>query len=102
MRYADFEYHAMEYFGLTGDEVAVLLDGIEAAGGTIRGVDEDDRSFWADLSQSDALDDALGIEPEEYEEMYDLDPYFPDDDYLDAGVEWEMTAESIEGYGETV
>ena len=92
MRYADFEYHAMEYFGLTGDEVAVLLDGIEAAGGTIRGVDADDKSFWADVANSDVLDEALGIEGEEYEEMYDLDPRFPDDDYLDPGEEWEITA----------
>jgi hypothetical protein len=96
MRYADFEYHAMEYFGLTGDEVAMLLDAIQAAGGTIRGVDEDDKDFWA--SASFELDDIL----EEYEEpeRYPLDSYFPDDDYIDAGEEWEMTAEMDDFYSE--
>jgi hypothetical protein len=98
MRYRDFEYHAAEYFGLTGDEVAALVDAIEAEGGTIRGVDEDDRSFWLDVAQMDVVEELVG----EYDEpeQYPLDSRFPDDDYLDAGEEWEVTAESIEGYGD--
>lgn len=93
MRYADFEYHAMEYFGLTGDEAAMLLDSIQAQGGSLRGEDADDQTFWVQASGA-LTDDILGI----YHE-YDLDPNFPDDEYLSAGDEWEMTAESEEGYG---
>lgn len=33
-------------------------------------------------------------EYEEEEEQYPLDPFFPDDDYLDAGELWELTAEA--------
>ena len=98
MRYADFAYHAAEYFGFTGDEVAALLDAIEAEGGTILGVDENDRQFWGQVADLDVIDEIIG----EYEEpeRYPLDSRFPDDDYLDAGEEWEVTAESIEGYGD--
>jgi len=94
MRYADFEYHALEYFGLVGDEVATLLD---LLGGSVRGIAEDDEDFW--VQASEALDsEALGLF--EIDEPYALDSLFPDDEYLDPYEEWEMTAESIEGYGE--
>ncbi len=88
MRYADFEYHALEYFGLVGDEVAALLDSM---GESLRGVDEDDRAFWE--RATDALDDVLDVDEYE-EEGWPLDPYFPDDEYLDAGELWELTAEA--------
>lgn len=98
MRTADFDYYAMEYFGLDRPEARELLLRFEESGGTIRGVDADDKDFWADLAQSDAFDEVLG----EYEEpeRYPLDSYFPDDDYIDAGEEWEMTAETDDFYGE--
>ncbi len=98
MRYADFEYHAMEYFGFTGDEVAALLDAIQADGETIRGVDADSRAFWTYVASLDVIEDLAG----EYEEpeRYPLDSYFPDDDYIDAGEEWEMTAEMDDFYSE--
>lgn len=99
MRYADFEYHAMEYFGFTGDEVAALLDGLQQDGVTIRGVAEDDMEFWSSVSDSAAFDTLLEVS--DAWEDYPLDPRFPHDEYLDAGDEWELTAEAAEGYGET-
>ena|SRR5690349_3963923 len=100
MRTADFDYFAMEYFGFERPEARELLLRFEESGGTIRGVDAEDRNFWADLSRSDAF--AELIEEQEYEEpeQYALDSRFPDDAYLDPGEEWELTAESIEGYGD--
>lgn len=93
MRYSDFEDTATNLFGLRGDELAELAEQMDAVGLPLEAVDVDDDLFWE--VASDALE-------EYYEslEMYDLDPRFPGDEYLDAGIEWEMTAESEEGYGD--
>ncbi len=40
------------------------------------------------------LEDAETEYEEEIEEEYPLDPFFPDDDYLDADELWELTAEA--------
>lgn len=91
MRYGDFEETATDLFGLRGDELAELADAMDAAGLPLEAVDAEDVLFWE--IASDALDFSDV-------EQYDLDPRFPGDDYLDAGIEWEMTAESDEGYGD--
>ena len=98
MRVTDFDYYAREYFGLDKPEARELLLQFEESGGTIRGVDATDKDFWADLAHSDAFDTVIEEQEYEPEERWSLDPYFPDDEYLEPDIEWEMTAE---GYLET-
>lgn len=104
MRFKDFESLAAEYFGIEpGGEARDFADAIEASGQPLRGVDTDDSEFW--IHAADVLD--AFVEPyydeaiHEPIERYPLDRHFPGgDEYLEAGIEWEMTAESEEGYGE--
>lgn len=96
MRFRDFEDRAAEFFGIEpGGEARDFAAALEADGLTLRGVDPDDRDFW--IAASDSID--AFVEAPELE-RYPLDPYFPHDAYLDPDIEWEMTAESEEGYGE--
>ncbi len=103
MTFDEFEETAQELFGLDAGEARDFADTLEAAGLFPEEADADDREFWEVASEF--VDEFVGLEPEEiyYEapEMYPLDYSFPGgDEYLDADVEWEMTAESDEGYGE--
>lgn len=86
----DFAEDAREHFGLNEQEAADLLDALEA-----EGFDAEDESLADWMPEAfDALDDITDLEA--YDEDwwdYDLDPYFPDDDWLEAGEEWEVTAE---------
>jgi len=84
MRYREFESDARDYFGLNKDEVAELASEMALAGFDTRGWQRDDPLFW------DIAADLVEVEPEE---EWDLDPTFPDDDYLDADEEWELTAD---------
>ena len=84
MRYRDFERDAAEYFGLNKSEAALLSLEMVEAGFDTRGWKRDDPLFW------DIAADLVVVEPEE---EWPLDPTFPDDDYLDADEEWELTAD---------
>lgn len=89
----EFEGTARDIFGLDRAEAATLAGDMDAAGFSFEEWDADDPLFWE--VASDVADEFF-----EDVEMYDLDPYFPGDDYLDPGVEMELTAESEEGYGD--
>lgn len=87
-RFAD---DALEHFGLNEEESADLLDALD-----LQGFDpyEGDRLRDWMPEAFDVLDDITDLD--QYDEgwwEYDLDPYFPEDDWLEAGVEWELTAE---------
>jgi hypothetical protein len=95
----EFEDAAAELFGMDAGEARDFANTLESAGLFPEEVDEGDREFWEVASEF--IDEYVGVDAEEiYEESYPLDYSFPGDEYLDAGVEWEMTAESEEGYGE--
>jgi hypothetical protein len=94
--YDAFAARAEELFGIRGSEVDNLLEALEEQGYDIEDLSPLSRA-WGDAA--DLLGDVLGedyIEEgessiEEGEESpYDLDPFWPDDDYLDAGEEWEL------------
>lgn len=104
MRFSDFESTAADLFGFDAGEARDFADVLESAGLSPDDYRKGDSEFWEIASEF--IDEFVGLEPEEiyeYErpEMYPLDRHFPGgDEYLDAGVEWEMTAESDPGYGE--
>jgi hypothetical protein len=85
----DFAEDAATHFGLNAQEAADLLEHLEEQGFDL---DDDRLTDWGPEAV-EALDDI--IEWDDYGEFseFELDPYFPDDDWLDAGVEWELTAE---------
>lgn len=91
MTFDEFEKAIVDQYGdavvylYRADEIADMLDD---AGLVLEEWDADDPVFWEIAAELAEL------------EMYALDPHFPNDDYLDAGEEWELTAESEEGYGE--
>jgi len=87
MRYRDFERDARDYFGLDKNEAVILAARMSEAGFDTREWRRDDPLFW------DIAADLAEIAPEEEEEEWPLDPMFPDDDYLDADEEWELTAD---------
>lgn len=98
MTFDEFEDTARELFGFDAGESRDFADTLEAAGLFPAEADADDRTFWEIASElTDEFFEDVEL-PEE--EMYPLDPRFPGDEYMEAGIEWEMTAESIEGYGE--
>lgn len=88
----DFADDAANLFGLDHHEAANLLDALEDQGFEA----EDELRDWMPEAY-DLLDDITDLS--EYEEEWwdeELDPGFPDDDWLDPYEEWEITAE----YGE--
>lgn len=84
--FEEFAADAAELFGVNQQEAADLLDALEAEGFG----DDDTLADWMPEA-FDALTDVW----DDYNE-YQLDPTFPDDDYLDPGDEWEMTADYFE------
>lgn len=84
MRYRDYERDAREYLGLNKSEAALLSLEMAEAGFDTRHWKRGDPLFWE-----------IALDLVEYGPMeeFPLDPTFPDDDYLDAGEEWEMTAD---------
>jgi hypothetical protein len=97
MRLRDFEDRAADLFGYDIPEARELLVALEDRGYDLRDISDRSRNVWAD-----AADIVLErIEEEEKEEVeedygeeespYSLDDSWPDDDWLDAGDEWELT-----------
>lgn len=88
--FSEFAADARDLFGLDDGESADLLDQLEEEGFD---VEEDVLQDWMPEA-FDALDDItdLGAYEESWWE-FELDPHFPDDAWLDAGEEWEITAE---------
>jgi hypothetical protein len=80
----NFADDAANLFGLTQQEAASLLDDLEAEGFD---AGEDTLRDW----MPEAFD-LLTPLWDDYSE-WELDPSFPDDDWLDAGEEWELTAD---------
>ena len=89
MTYDEFEYSAAELLGIEpGGEARDFAEAMDAAGFPLEEFDVDDKLFWeigVDVAEPYYED----VEPEE---RWPLDPRFPDDEYLDAGIEWEITA----------
>lgn len=89
-RFDDFAETAREVFGLNEGEATDLLESLERD----HGFDlDEDTLFDYGGEATDYLDDIIGYE----DDLEALDPRFPDDDYLDAGQEWEITADYGEG-----
>lgn len=93
MTFDEFTDEARELFGLDAGEASELADSLDQAGFPLEEFDSDDSLLWE--VASDLTDEFF----DDYEE-YDLDPYFPDDEYLEPDIEWELTAETEPGYGE--
>lgn len=94
MTFNQFANEAASLFGLSENEASDLWDELEQVG--FYPEIEAPREMWevaADLIYTEY--EGIGDEPleEEFYEYspYDLDPSWPDDDYLDAGEEWELT-----------
>lgn len=95
MKYSTFESHAEEYFGFDKGQSAELAHILDSAGLNLEEWSVRSKDFW-ELA-SEFIDPFLEeAEPEQYA----LDPMFPGDEYLDADDEFELTAESVEGYGD--
>lgn len=99
MRFRDFEDTARDLFGLEPGEVRDLADALDAAGFDYKQWDADEPLVWeiaADILDFDAMVEDMPHEPYDMprRERWALDPSFIGDEYLDAGVEWELTAES--------
>lgn len=87
-RFDDFVLDARDLFGLNESEATDLAEMLEDRGYDINEHD------WSDFGEdaADLLSDIIDFD--EYDdELEPLDPYFPDDAYLDAGEEWEITAD---------
>jgi hypothetical protein len=95
MRFRDFEDTAQELFGFDKGEAREFAAILDEAGLKPELYDADDAEYW-ELA-ADFTDEFF---EDETDEVYPLDPFFPDDDYLYAGDEMELTAESEEGYGD--
>jgi hypothetical protein len=91
MTFDEFADTAADLFGFDVTEANTLASQLDDAGLDLESYDADDAEYWADVS------DALGEEDFEVDE---LDPFFPGDEWLEPDIEWEMTAESEEGYGD--
>lgn len=91
MTFDEFEYTAAELLGIEpGGEARDFADTMEAAGLPYEAFDVTDKFFWE--IGVDAADPYYEAIEDELPEDYPLDPRFPDDDYLDPGEEWEITA----------
>lgn len=97
MSFRDFYADAQEIFGLDRDEARELFQELKEVG--FDPANDRDDLLWevaSDLLESTVFVVEAEEEPEyeqgdAYEESpYDLDPYWPDDEYLDAGEEWEV------------
>lgn len=93
MTYEQFESAASELFGLEPYEIAVLAEQLVASGYDLDEISVRDKDFWAEASDFEAVDMALA-DVEDVPERYALDRYFPDDEYLDPGDVWEVSAEA--------
>lgn len=96
MTFDEFDDTARELFGLEPWESADLAERLVAEGVDLDVLDADNEHWWGYVADSEALGEVMGEDFQEdmdYE-RYTLDPYFPDDDYLDPGEFWEMTAEA--------
>jgi hypothetical protein len=99
MTFDDFAEVAGGLFGLEGGELNELASLLDAAGAPLEAYEWDDKDFW-ELA-SDAGEEILeGDYTDEDFERYPLDRFFPGDEYLEPDIEWEITAESEEGYGD--
>lgn len=91
MTYDEFESVAAELLGIEpGGEARDFADVMDAAGLPFDAFDADDRFFWE--IASDAAEPYFEEYEEEVGERWPLDRRFPDDEYLDPGFEWEITA----------
>lgn len=110
--YNDFLHGAQEAFGLTWGEARELYrDMQDALGFNPSELGRDALSEFYDVADTlverfyERPEFEEEVPPEEVseavreveEELYELDPFFPDDDWLDADEEWELTAEYEEG-----
>jgi len=86
MRYRDFEKDVRDVFGFDKSEARALADELSAAGFDTRHWPRDDPLFW-DIAVE------LATTKPEPEEEFPLDPHFPGDAYIDAGEEWELSAD---------
>ncbi len=80
----DFAEDAADLFGLDERESAALLEELEGDGFD---PEDDVLADWVEEAYDHLEDVSDDFSP------YDLDPYFPDDDWLDAGDTWEVTAD---------
>lgn len=90
MDFDDFAEDAATLFGLNQQEAADLLDRLEEEGFDL---EEDVLQGWMPEAFEE-LDDITDLE--QYDEPWwdeSLDPTFPDDDWIDEGEEWELSAE---------
>jgi hypothetical protein len=88
--YDEFEDTARELFGFSDSEIADLATQLDDAELSLEAFDVGDQDYWALVS--DAAEEEF--EDVDVEERWTLDRYFPDDDYLDPGDVWEVTAEA--------
>lgn len=100
MTYDEFEDTAAALFGLDPYEAAVLAEQMVADGYDLDRTAAESERFWSAASEYEAVDVALAdVELPEEEpgievERYRLDSRFPDDDWLDPGDVWEISAEA--------
>lgn len=90
MTYDEFEATAAELLGIEpGGEARDFADAMDAAGLPLEAFDADDKFFWE--IGVDVAEPYYEEFEEEVPERWLLDPRFPDDEYLDPGIEWEIT-----------
>lgn len=85
-----FAEEAAELFGLNANEAADMLDSLEAEGFD---PESDSLADWA-VEASDIFEDV--VDTDEISEDwwdYDLDPDFPEDEWMEADVEYEVAAQ---------
>lgn len=85
-RFSEFVEDARDLFGASESEATDLLEALEERGWDI------EQDGWGDFGDDavDLIDDIIDFDQYD-DDLEPLDPYFPDDDYLDAGDEWEIT-----------
>ncbi len=97
MTFEAFAARAETLFGLSASEAADLADVLEERFGYDLGeITTRSRTVWGDAADviEEFLEDVELEDGEEYgeeESPYELDPFWPEDDYLDAGEEWELS-----------
>lgn len=102
MTFDEFEDTARELFGFDAGEARDFAETLEAGGLFLEEADAGDREFWEVATEfiDPYVEDYYTETEDDDGELYPLDPSWPDDEYLEPDIEWEMTAESDEGYGE--